>query len=188
MISVWGMPRSPIAGSRLPMIRPGVPLSARKPPIPCSSPRSSNTRAKIRWSLETPPPVIQCFLPRMTYVLPCLSARHLGRGRSGFRFGDADRRLVARKNEISSHPLLLLGAVLHDRGDGAHVGLDRNAPRRPAYPRHFLDDQGGLEITSSSTAVGCRNCIAHEARGLQSGHVVERVGFGSVDFRRLRRE
>jgi len=118
-------------------------------------------------------------------VLPCFCARrHLGRRRSGFRLGDADRRLVARKNEIGSQPLLLFGAILHDRGDGAHVGLDRNAPRRPAYPRHFLDDQGGFEVTPSPTAVGFRNRIAHEARGLQRGHVAERVGFGPIDLRR----
>src|SRR6185312_7894376 len=80
--------------------------------------------------------------------------RHLGRRRPGFRLSDADRGLVARKNEVGSQPLLLFGAILHDRRDGAHVGLDRNAPRRPAYPRHFLDDQGSLEITSSPPTVG----------------------------------
>ena len=120
-------------------------------------------------------------------VLVC-ARRHLGRRRSGFRLGDANRGLVAGKNEVGSQPLLLFGAVLHDRGDGAHVGFDRNAPRRPAYPRHFLDDQRGLEVTSSATAMGCRNRVAHEARGLQRGHVVERIGFGSIDLRRLRRE
>src|SRR3954464_10202834 len=116
-------------------------------------------------------------------MLVC-TRRHLGRRRSGFRLGDADRWLVAGKNEIGPQPLLLFGAILHDCGDGAHVGLDRNAPRRPAYPRHFLDDQRGLEVTPSPTAVGFRNRIAHEARGLQRSDVIERVGFGSINLRR----
>ena len=46
-----------------------------KPPIPSSSPLSSKTRAKTRCSRETPPPVIQCFLPLMTKPLPRRSAR-----------------------------------------------------------------------------------------------------------------
>ena len=60
MTCVSGMAHRPMAGSRSPIVRPaGAPVSghrtARNPPIPCSTP-SSKTRAKIRWSLDTPPP------------------------------------------------------------------------------------------------------------------------------------
>src|SRR5215472_8758721 len=49
IISVSGMPRNPMAGSRLPMMSPGVSSRiAINPPIPSSSPFASKTRAKIR--------------------------------------------------------------------------------------------------------------------------------------------
>ena len=43
--------------------------------MPSSSPCSSNTRANTRWRRDTPPPVIQCFLPFRTYPSPRRSAR-----------------------------------------------------------------------------------------------------------------
>ena len=74
--SVSGRPRSPMVGSRRPITSPGVSSRiARNPPMPSSSPCSSNTRANTRWSLDTPPPVIQCFLPFRTYRSPRRSAR-----------------------------------------------------------------------------------------------------------------
>ena len=74
--SVSGIPRNPIVGSLFPTFKPSdSPRTAKKPPIPSSEPFSSNTRANIRWRRETPPPVIQCFLPLIIYLSPRFSAR-----------------------------------------------------------------------------------------------------------------
>ena len=68
--SVSGMPRTPIAGSRLPIVSPlGAPLSGSRttmnPAMPCSFP-SRYMRANTRCRRDTPPPVIQCFFPFST--------------------------------------------------------------------------------------------------------------------------
>ena len=129
--------RRPFASSR----------TARKPPMPSSSPRSSNTRAKIRCSRDTPAPVIQCFLPLMTYVSPRLSARVVIASASepALRLGDADGRLVALEHELRRQLLLRLVAIGHHGRERAHIGLDHDAggdgaglspfPRSPARRR-----------------------------------------------------
>ena len=67
LMTVSGMPRSPMVGSRRPISSPGVSSrKARKAPIPSSLPSASKTRANTRCIRDTPPPVIQCLVPLTT--------------------------------------------------------------------------------------------------------------------------
>src|SRR5262249_41408495 len=83
--------------------------------------------------------------------------RHLGRGAAGVRLGNADRRLVARQNEIGRELALRGGAVFEDGADVAHVGSDQDARRCAAMLGHLFDDQRRLEVTQSLAAELLRN-------------------------------
>jgi hypothetical protein len=89
---------------------------------------------------------------------------HLGGGTPRPGLGDAYRRLVSGEHETGRQLSLLVGAVRHDRSDGAHVGLDHDPRGHAACPGELLDHQDGIEIARSPTSQTLGNRHAHEAR------------------------
>src|SRR3546814_5601394 len=72
--------------------------------------------------------------------------RHLGGRTAGAGLGDADGRLVAVEHHAGRKLLLLVAAIGHDGGDGAHVGLDRDAAGDGAGPAHLRSEEHTSEI------------------------------------------
>ena len=100
-------------------------------------------------------------------VAPVGAGGHVGGGGTGVGLGDADRRLVAVQHEPRGKPLLSLAAILHDGGDRAHVGLDRDAAGDATDARHLLDDDDSVEEAAAGAAgphaAWCNRADPHRA-------------------------
>jgi hypothetical protein len=114
---------------------------------------------------------------------PIGARRHLGRGAAGLGLGDADRRLVTRQDRFGREPFLGLAAVLHDRRDAAHVGLDDDPAGDAAGLGHLLHHQGRLQEPEALSAIVVRHGHAHEAGLGQVPHVVPGVVLALVHRR-----
>ena len=109
---------------------------------------------------------------------------HLGRGRSGIRFGNADRWFVAAQHQFGSQLFLCLGAIGHDRRDATHIGLDHDPGGDGAAFGDLLDDDCRIEKIAALAAKFGWDGHPHQARLAQGGDVVPRVFFGPVDLGR----
>jgi hypothetical protein len=107
---------------------------------------------------------------------------HLGGGRARLGLGDADRGLVAGEHEVGGEALLSLGAVGHDRGDAAHVGLDDDAPGDAAALGDLGHHQRRVEEVAALPAEAAGDGHAEEARPLQRVDIGPGVFLGPVDL------
>ena len=107
---------------------------------------------------------------------------HLVGGAAGARLGDANGGLVAVQHQAGGQVFLFVGAVGHDRADGAHVALDDDSARDPADLGHFLDHQHNIQVAEPQASHVLGDGHAHESAQGQRADVVPGVFLASVDF------
>lgn len=106
---------------------------------------------------------------------------HRGGVTAGVGLGDADGGLVAGDDQLGGQLPLLLGAVLHDRGNSTHVGLDGDSGGHGALASQLLDDQARLQQGTPLPAVCPREGHPHEAGRGHLSDDVPRVLAVAVD-------
>ena len=84
--------------------------------------------------------------------------------------------------------LLYVRAVAHDRGNRAHIGVDRDAFCDAADPSHFFNDQHSVEETAVRPTILLGNRVADQSGFREVTNIVSRIGFSvrSVSAARLR--
>ena len=123
----------------------------------------------------------------MTYLEPTFRATvfHFGSRAASLRFGDANRRFVARQHIGRTKPFLRLRAICHDCTDGAHIGFYDDACTERTGAGDFLNGQDRVKIRGRLAAILLRNCHPHQTGVCQVLNVLPAVFSGPVPYGRL---